>query len=95
MTQVAHCRLGEDSLASYSAPVYNVVIGNLAHIKYKGEKRSFWEFLDKTSNGFLSSLAYLSGPFEFPNISLIGDCGAWSYKNEPQPKLKRNFVTPE
>lgn len=95
MTQVACCQLGEDGLASYSAPVYYVVIGNRDHIKYKGEKRPFWEFLDKTPDGFLSSLAYLPGPFEFPNTSLIGDCGAWSYKNEPQPKLKKNLVTPE
>lgn len=82
-------------MGSYSTPAYYVVIGNRDQIKYKGEKRPFWEFLDKTPDGFLSSLAYLPGPFEFPNTSLIGDCGAWSYKNESQPKLKKNFVTPE
>lgn len=45
--------------------------------------------------GFLSSLAYLPVPFELPSTPKIGDCGAWSYKLELVPKLKRHLVTPE
>jgi hypothetical protein len=74
---------------------YYGVIGNRDHIKYKGEKRPFWEFLDIQPDGFLSSLAYLPVPFGLPDLPMIGDCGAWSYKNEIQPKLRKNIVTPE
>lgn len=60
---------------------YYGVIGSRDHIKYKGEKRPFWEFLDIQPDGFLSSLAYLPLPFGLPDTPKIGDCGAWSYKS--------------
>ncbi|HEY9800359.1 MAG TPA: DUF6884 domain-containing protein [Leptolyngbyaceae cyanobacterium] len=74
---------------------YYAVIGNRDHIKYQGEKRPFWEFLDTQPDGFLISLAYLPIPFPLPNTPKIGDCGAWSYKAEKLPKLGKNLVTPE
>lgn len=74
---------------------YYAVIGNRDHIKYQGEKRPFWEFLDKQPDGYLTSLAYLPIPFPLPNTPKIGDCGAWSYKTEKTPKLGKNLVTPE
>jgi len=74
---------------------YYGVIGNRDHIKCGGEKRPFWEFLDVQPDGYLSSLAYLPVPFGLPDMPMIGDCGAWSYKSEIQPKLGRNLVTPE
>lgn len=60
---------------------YYGVIGNRDHIKYQGQKRPFWEFLDRQPDGYLSSLAYLPTPFGLPNMPMIGDCGAWSYKD--------------
>ncbi|MBD2505100.1 DUF6884 domain-containing protein [Anabaena azotica] len=74
---------------------YYAVIGNRDHIKYQGEKRPFWEFLDTQPDGYLISLAYLPIPFALPNTPKIGDCGAWSYKAEKLPKLGKNLVTPE
>jgi hypothetical protein len=74
---------------------YYGVIGNRDHIKYQGEKRPFWEFLDRQPDGFLSSLAYLPVPFGLPDMPMIGDCGAWSYKAAIIPKLGKNLVTPE
>lgn len=74
---------------------YYGVVGNRDHIKYQGEKRPFWEFLDTQPDGYLSSLAYLPTPFGLPDIPMIGDCGAWSYKHEETPKLGKNLVTPE
>lgn len=74
---------------------YYGVIGNRDHIKIDGEKRPFWEFLDRQPDGFLSSLAYLPIPFGLPDAHMIGDCGAWSYKQADRPKLGKNFVTPE
>lgn len=74
---------------------YYAVIGNRGHIKYQGEKRPFWEFLDSQPDGYLISLAYLPIPFPLPNTPKIGDCGAWSYKAEILPKLGKNLVTPE
>lgn len=80
---------------SFCQTKYYSVIGNRDHIKIKGDKRPFWEFLDKQPDGYLSSLAYLPAPYGFPDLPMIGDCGAWSYKNEKTPKLKKNLVTPE
>lgn len=74
---------------------YFGVIGNRDHIKYKGEKRPFWEFLDRQPDGYLSSLAYLPVPFGLPNTQMILDCGAWSYKDKDVPKLGKNLVTPQ
>jgi hypothetical protein len=74
---------------------YYGVVGNRDHIKIQGERRPFWEFLDRQPDGYLSSLAYLPIPFGLPDTHKIADCGAWSYKNEAIPKLGRNLVTPE
>lgn len=74
---------------------YYGVIGNRDHIKIDGEKRPFWEFLDRQPDGFLSSLAYMPIPFGMPEGPKIADCGAWSYKAESIPKLGKNLVTPE
>lgn len=83
------------STHKFSSPLFFVGISNRDHIKYKGKKRPFWEFLDCQPDGYLSSLAYLPTPYGFPDTSMIGDCGAWSYKKEEMPKLGNNFVTPE
>jgi hypothetical protein len=85
----------EPKLSHQSVPLYYVVVGNRDQIKYQNKREPFWKFLDKTPAGFLSSLAYLPCPFGLPDSPLIGDCGAWSYKTEAQPKLKKDLVTPE
>jgi len=77
------------------ATKYYAVIGNRDHIKYQGEKRPFWEFLDKQPDGYLSSLAYLPTPYGFPDSPMIADCGAWSYRDKDIPQLKKDLVTPE
>lgn len=73
---------------------YFGVIGNRDHIKIKGEKRPFWEFLDVLPDGWLCSLAYHRDDVPRDRQTLW-DCGAWSYKNQQIPKLGRNLVTPE
>ena len=68
---------------------YYGVIGNRDHIKIKGEKRPFWEFLDKQPDGYLTSLVYMRE--DLPKyMHMIFDCGAWSYRNDEVPK-----ITPE
>jgi len=68
---------------------YYGVIGNRDHIKIKGEKRPFWEFLDKQPDGYLTSLVYMRE--DLPrDMHMIFDCGAWSYRNDETPK-----ITPE
>lgn len=75
---------------------YFGVIGNRDHIKIQGDRRPFWEFLDRQPDGWLSSLAYLPlRDFDMPSGVKIADCGAWSYKDKDVPKLGKNFVTPE
>lgn len=75
---------------------YFGVIGNRDHIKIKGERKPFWDFLDRQPDGWLSSLAYLPlKDFSLPQGQKIGDCGAWSYKDLDVPKLGKNLVTPE
>lgn len=76
--------------------LYFGVIGNRDHIKIKGDRRPFWEFLDRQPDGWLSSLAYLPlVDFDMPTGVKIADCGAWSYKDKPVPKLGKNLVTPQ
>jgi hypothetical protein len=67
---------------------YYGVIGNRDHIKYHGEKRPFWEFLDEQPYGYLTSLVYKRK--DLPDSPMIFDCGAWSYRNDEMPK-----ITPE
>jgi hypothetical protein len=75
---------------------YFGVIGNRDHIKIQGDRRPFWEFLDRQPDGWLSSLAYLPlRDFEMPSGPKIADCGAWSYKDQDVPKLGKNLVTPD
>lgn len=64
---------------------YYGVIGNRDYIKIRGDKRPYWEFLDAQPDGWLSSLIYKRDdvPHGKP---MIWDCGAWSYKNDEQPK---------
>jgi len=68
---------------------YYGVIGNRDHIKIKGEKRPFWEFLDKQPDGYLTSLVYMRKDLP-QDMHMIFDCGAWSYRNDEVPK-----ITPE
>jgi hypothetical protein len=72
---------------------YYGVIGNRDHIKIKGEKRPFWEFLDVMPDGWLSSLVYARK--DVPDGQMIWDCGAWSYKNEEVPTWNADTVVPE
>lgn len=79
---------------------YFGVIGNRDHIKINRglvseEKRPFWEFLDKQPDGWLTSLAYKRKDYPPKRGRMIFDCGAWSYKNELEPKLGKNIVTPQ
>jgi hypothetical protein len=72
---------------------YFAVIGNRDYIKYKGERRPYWEFLDEQPDGWLTSLAYQRKDLP-SDRQIIFDCGAWSYKDKAVPKLGRDFVTP-
>lgn len=65
-------------------PHYYGVIGNRDHIKFRGTRRPFWEFLDVQPDGWLSSLVYKRRdvPTDRP---MIWDCGAWSYRHEAEP----------
>jgi hypothetical protein len=65
---------------------YFGVIGNRDYIKYRGEKRPFWEFLDEQPDGWLTSLVYHRK--DLPEGSkFIFDCGAWSYRLEEEPEV--------
>jgi len=75
----------------YMAKYYGV-IGNRDHIKYHGEKRPYWEFLDEQPDGFLSSIVYARK--DCPNLPMIWDCGAWSYKDSLAPKFGKYLLTP-
>lgn len=72
---------------------YFGVIGNRDHIKIKGEKRPFWEFLDVQPDGWLSSLVYARK--DVPRGPMIWDCGAWSYKHRDVPLWDAVSVVPE
>ncbi|MCL4295748.1 MAG: hypothetical protein KJ077_08475 [Anaerolineae bacterium] len=73
--------------------LYIGVIGNRDYIKYQGERRPFWEFLDEQPDGWLCSLAYRRE--DVPAGLTIWDCGAWSYKDLETPRLGKAEVTPE
>lgn len=64
---------------------YYGVIGNRDYIKINGEKRPFWEFLDQQPDGYLTSLVYMRK--DLPDMPMIFDCGAWSYKGQEVPKI--------
>lgn len=63
---------------------YFGVIGNRDYIKLHGEKRPFWEFLDKQPDGWLTSLTYKRRDVP-DNKPMIWDCGAWSYRMKDEP----------
>jgi hypothetical protein len=71
---------------------YFGVIGNRDYIKIQGERRPFWEFLDRQPAGWLCSLAYHRS--DVPDGPMIWDCGAWSYKAQETPRLGKTEVTP-
>lgn len=72
---------------------YYGVIGNRDYIKLDGRRLPFWHFLDQHPDGWLCSLAY--GRDDVPtDRHRLWDCGAWSYKAEPVPRLGRSEVTP-
>ena len=64
---------------------YYGVIGNRDHIKINGIKKPFWEFLDEQPHGYLTSLVYMRK--DLPNLPMIFDCGAWSYRLDETPKI--------
>jgi hypothetical protein len=73
---------------------YYPVIGNRDYIKIGGQKRPYWEFLDRQPPGWLTSLAYHRT--DLPESGrLVFDCGAWTYKEDQDPKIGKNLVTPE
>jgi len=71
---------------------YYAVIGNRDYIKYQGEKRPYWEFLDEQPDGYLSSLVYARK--DCPPAPMIWDCGAWSYKDRDVPQLGKYILNP-
>jgi hypothetical protein len=71
---------------------YYAVIGNRDYIKYQGEKRPYWEFLDEQPDGYLSSIVYARK--DCPQSPMIWDCGAWSYKDKLAPTFGKYLLTP-
>lgn len=69
---------------------YYGVVGNRDYIKMDGEKRPFWEFLDRQPDGYLTSLAYKRK--DLPDSHMIFDCGAWSYRNDETPKITAEYA---
>lgn len=76
---------GVPGYASGAVMRYYGVVGNRDYIKMNGEKRPFWEFLDRQPDGYLTSLAYKRK--DLPDSHMIFDCGAWSYRKDDVPKI--------
>ncbi len=75
-------------------PRYYCAIGNRDWIKLRGERLPFWEFLDRQPNSWLISLAYQR--HDVPEApGRIWDCGAWSYRDQVEPALGKDKVTPQ
>lgn len=72
---------------------YFGVITEREYIKMRGERVPFWHFLDRLPDGWLTSLAYKRKNVPTDRLQMW-DCGAWTYREEPQPKLGNNPVTP-
>lgn len=68
------------------ATKYFGVIGNRDYIKFHGEKRPFWEFLDEQPDGWLTSLVYHRKDLPAAK-QMIFDCGAWSYRLDDEPDI--------
>lgn len=71
--------------------LYFGVVGNRDYIKRHGEKRPFWEYLDKQPDGWLTSLTYRRKDLP-EGKPMIYDCGAWSYKDEEIPPVNSEQV---
>ncbi len=73
---------------------YYGVIGNRDYIKFQGQRRPFWEFLDRQPDGWLCSLVYRRNdvPVGKP---MIWDIGAWSYRAADIPQIGKDEVTPQ
>jgi hypothetical protein len=71
---------------------YFGVVGNRDYIKLHGERLPFWAFLDTPPDGWLCSLAYVREDVP-TDRQRLWDCGAWSYKDLDEPKIKRDLVT--
>lgn len=66
---------------------YFGVVSNRDYIKLDGERRPFWEFLDRQPDGWLLSLAYKEPALLPESRNFLIDCGAWSYRNEDRPSI--------
>lgn len=78
-------------------PRYYGVLSHRDRIKLLGQRLPFSHFLDHQPDGWLSSLAYLTRVREVipPDVPVLWDCGAWSYKHEETPRLGKHVLTPE
>lgn len=65
---------------------YYGVISNRDYIKLAGERRPFYEFLDRQPDGWLTSLTYKTDTVPPASAPEIWDCGAWSYRLDPLPR---------
>lgn len=81
-----------NSKPSIMKTLYFGVIGSRDYIKIKGEKRPFWEFLDSSPDGWLTSLTYRRKDLPNDGLPMIYDCGAWSYKDEEIPPVNSEQV---
>lgn len=70
---------------------YYGVIGNRDHIKIKGEKKPFWQFLDYQPDGWLTSLVYKREDLP-EGRPMIFDCGAWSYRDHDVPPVNAHTI---
>lgn len=67
-------------------PNFHAVFGNRDYIKVGGARRCFSTLLDPMPTHWLTSLCYLRTAPEMPIGRRIFDCGAWSYRDEPEPR---------
>lgn len=84
---------------------FTVVVNNRDKLKLtKGystpHMERLWHFIEQAPRGYLTSLKYHNAQSDALPLSPEGnifDCGAWSYKSEPYPILKRRDgpLTPE
>ncbi|MDL2344407.1 hypothetical protein QOL99_09595 [Deinococcus sp. MIMF12] len=76
---------------------FTVVINNRDKLKLtrglaQPQMERIWHFIEGDPRGYLTSLAYHnpgSDPLPQTREGNIYDCGAWSYKSEPHPILKK------
>lgn len=63
---------------------YFGVVGVREYIKYRGDRKPFWEFLDTQPDGWLTSIVYKTKQLP-QGRPMIWDCGAWSYRLKEVP----------